>query len=153
MTGVQTCALPISTHREDIKKHNDIFLPAGGARVSFIDARDIGEAGAMVLKERGHENKSYTLTGKEALTYREVAEILSRVLGRKISYSSPSPLHFRRVMLERGIPEEFVNVMVALYLTTRLGLAKKVTPDLSILLGRSPTTAEVFLRDHAHCWL
>ena len=142
-----------TTHQEDIKVHNDIFLPAGHAKVSFIDTRDIGEAAAHVLLEPEHHvNRSYALTGPEALTYFDAARLLTETLGRKVTYSNPSTLTFRKVMLSRGIPKGFVNVMAVLYLTTRLGMAKKVTTELAPLLKREPTSLAQYIRDYADNW-
>lgn len=139
-------------HCQDIKERSDIFIPAGHAKVSFIDARDIGEIAAKTLTEPGHENKSYTLTGKEALSYAQVAEIFSSVLKRKVIYSNPSPLRFRKVMIDRGINKKYVNVMLGLYLTTRMGMAKAVTSDTEVLLGRSPRTVTNYVRDYSQHW-
>lgn len=141
-----------TTHREDIKERDDIFIPAGKSKSSFIDTRDIGEAAAKVLMESGHENKAYTLTGGEALNYYEVAEVFSKVLKRKITYSNPSVFKFRKVMIDRGVKKDFANVMVGLYMSTRMGMAKNVTKDLEKLLGRKPGTMEEYIEDYAHCW-
>lgn len=138
-----------TTHCYDIKERNDIFIPCGKAKVSFIDTRDIGEVGAKVLMESGHENKGYTLTGGEAIDYYKVAEIFSEVLDREIKYTNPSPLKFRKVMINRGVKKDFVNVMVALYVTTRMGMAKQVTPELERLLGRKPTTIRKYVEDYS----
>ena len=138
-----------TTHCYDIKERNDIFIPCGKAKISFIDTRDIGEAGAKVLMESGHENKGYTLTGGEAINYYEVAEIFSDILERKIKYTNPSPLKFRKVMIDRGIKKEFVNVMVALYMTTRMGMAKQVTNEFERLLGRKPTNVRKYVEDYS----
>ncbi len=81
-----------------------------------------------------------------------MAKIFSEVLGRDIKYTNPSPLKFKRVMLERGVDKAFVNVMVALYFTTGMGMAKKVTPDLENLLGRKPITVKQFVEDYESCW-
>lgn len=142
-----------TTHRADIKERNEIFIPAGKALVSFIDVRDIGEAAAVVLANEGHLNKAYTLTGGELLDYAQVARILSNVLKREIRYMNPSPWKFRKSMIERGMAPEFVNVMLALYISTRFGMAKKITSDLEFLLKRRPTTFEQYAISYAHCWL
>ena len=139
-------------HCADIKECQDIFIPAGKAKVSLIDVRDIGEIGAKALMESGHENKAYTLTGKEALDYNQVAEIFSRVLARKINYSNPSLLRFRSRMLQRGVDKKYVHVMIALYLTTRMGMAKAVTPAVEGLLGRPPRSVIDYVTDYAKYW-
>ena len=112
-----------TTHRADLVEADDIFVPAGGGRTAFIDARDIGAVAAGVLTEPGHENKAYNLTGSEALSYGEVAAIMAEELGRPITYSDPSPLAFARRFRRRGYPGGMVNVMLGIYLTTRLGMA------------------------------
>lgn len=142
-----------TTHLEDIREHNEIFLPAGRAKVSFIDTRDIGEAAAQVLLDpASHQDQSYSLTGPEALTYEDAAALFTQQLGRKITYSNPSVFKFRSVLLERGIPKEFVNVMAMLYLTTRFGMAKKVTHELRTLLRREPTPLAQYILDYGDSW-
>jgi uncharacterized protein YbjT (DUF2867 family) len=135
-------------HTQLIRERGEICVPAGRGKTAFIDTRDIGAAAARVLTEPGHECRAYTLTGTEALTYFEVAEIFTEVWGRPIKYSNPSPLAFRRVMLAQGYPSEFVNFMIMLYFLTRVGTAAKVTPDLRQLLGRAPRSVRAYAADY-----
>lgn len=141
-----------TTHRADLVEHDDIFIPAGQGATSFIDARDIGAVAAVVLSEPGHENKAYILTGDEALTYGEVAEIMTEELGRPISYSDPSILAFARRMRRRGYPWGHIAVMEGIYLTTRFGMADTITPDVSDLLGRPPIRMRRYVRDYRDAW-
>lgn len=141
-----------TTHREDILRHDDIFLPAGRGKTAFVDVRDIAAVAAKTLTEAGHENKVYPLTGREALDYDEVADIFSHVLGRRITYSNPSPLRFAWRLWRRGRPLGYVGVVTAIYVTTRLGLAETVTPHLAELLQRPPRTMRQFVADYASLW-
>ncbi len=138
-----------TTHWADLVEADDIFVPAGGGRTAFIDARDIGAVAARVLTEPGHAHKAYNLTGGEALSYSEVAAIMTEELGRPITYSDPSPLAFARRFRRRGYPGGMVNVMLGIYLTTRLGLAAGISPDVARLLGRPPITLRQYVRDYA----
>lgn len=143
-----------TTHRDDIRDRSDIFIPAGKAPVSLIDARDVGEAAAIALTDpESYGNRAFTLTGAEALTYEDAAAILTEVLGRRITYSDPSAGEFKREMLRRGLQKEIVNAMVAQYFTAKLGLAKRTTSELESILGRKPTTLEQYIRDYRGCWL
>lgn len=137
-----------TTHQEDIRVNHDLFIPAGRSKTSFIDTRDIGEVAAVCLTDPTYLNRELEITGPEALTYEEIAEEMSAILGTTISYSQPSLLKFRRVMIERGIPKDYVNVMVMLYLITQMGNAKKVTTDLEKVLKRSPRTIQDYIRDY-----
>lgn len=91
----------LEAHRRDIVDHDEIFVPAGNGKTSFVDAQDIGEVAAVVLTESGHANQAYDITGSEALDYGEVATIFSEVLGRSITYPQPSLLTFAARMRRR----------------------------------------------------
>ena len=136
-------------HREDIVEHDEIFVPAGDGKTSFVDARDLGAVAAAVLTESGHENRAYDLTGSDALTYFEVAEVFSEVLDRQITYPEPSLFAFVRRMRGRGEALPFVAVMCAIYTTARLGLADRVTDDLREILSREPRSMRAFVEDYA----
>lgn len=141
-----------TTHAEDIKKRDNIFIPSGKANLSFIDTRDIGEIIGKTLTEEGHKNKAYTLTGPEAVDYYKVAKIMSKVLKRNITYSNPGLIKFRKEMIKRGVRKEFTNVMTVLYLTTKLGMAKQVTDTAEKILKRKPRSIDDFIRDYKDIW-
>jgi uncharacterized protein YbjT (DUF2867 family) len=141
-----------TTHAKDIKESSDLFIPSGKAKISFIDTRDIGEVIGRTLTEEGHENKAYTITGSTVITYFQVADSMTKILGRKITYSNPPLLKFRKDMIARGIKKEFATVMMVLYLTTKLGMANHVTNTAEVLLKRKPRTMEDFINDHVEIW-
>jgi uncharacterized protein YbjT (DUF2867 family) len=57
-----------------------IFLSLGDARVSHLDLRDLADAAVSALTNDRHLNKTYDLSGPEALHTSQVAE---QLLGRK----------------------------------------------------------------------
>ena len=71
-----------TAYRADVTEEHRLYLPAGGARVAFVDLRDVGEvaADALVAGER-HRGKGYTLTGPEAFSFEEVADFLTAAAG------------------------------------------------------------------------
>jgi uncharacterized protein YbjT (DUF2867 family) len=140
-----------TTHQEEIRDRNEIFVPAGEGATSFIDARDIAAVAVRALTEVGHENVAYALTGAEALTYGEVAQTLSDVLGRPIRYRNPSLLNFVQRQIGQK-PWGFVLVMAGIYLTARLGLAGRTTDTVRRMLGRPPITMQQFARDYQSVW-
>lgn len=140
------------THKNDIKLHNQICVPAGKGKTSFIDCRDIATAAAVVLTNGSHYNKAYSLTGPEAIDYYQVAEIFTQVLGRQIIYLNPGSLQFRANMKSQGYENDFITVMQGIYLTVKLGLAKRVTLDVPELLGRPAISINQFIEDYAGVW-
>lgn len=140
-------------HRDEIRQRNEIFVPAGHGRTSFIDVRDIAAVAALTLTEDGHENKAYTLTGSEALTYDEVAQILTEVTGRPVRYANPNLVRFVLQKRREGLAWGFVIVMAGIYLTAALGRADGRTDEVPRLLGRAPITVRQFAQDYRSVWL
>jgi len=59
---------------------------SGDGRIPFIDTRDIAAVAAVALTRSGHDGQKYILTGPEALSYYDIARILSDVTGRPVEY-------------------------------------------------------------------
>lgn len=133
-------------HATEIREKDEIFVPAGKSKTSFIDAADIGLAIATVLHDaEKYKNTAHTLTGPESLDYFQIAEILSQVTKRKIKYANPGFLKYRNHYLRnRGLDKKYVDVTLALYFMTRLGASKTVTTEFKKLTGHNPKTFKEF---------
>ena len=142
-----------TTHCEDIRKNHDLFIPAGKSRTRFIDTRDIGEIAGITLLDPKYIDQKLNITGPAALTYYEIAEIMTRILGIKITYSKPSLLKFRKTMLKRGLKKDYVNVMVMLYLITQLGNVKEVTDTAKKVLGHAPRNIADYIQDYKNSFI
>ncbi len=143
-----------TTHRAEIRDRSEIFVPAGQGRTSFVDVRNLAEVAAQALATGQHLNTTPELTGSEALTYSEIASILTNVLGRTITYRNPSVVRFiwQKVIVEKQ-PLGFVLVMVALYTVAKLGKADRLTNTLANLLDHPPTSFHQFAQDTRTVWL
>lgn len=141
-----------TTHRAEIAERSEIFIPAGGAKTSFIDARDIGAVAAQALTTPGHEKKAYDLTGGAAFDYYQVAETFSEILGRKITYRNPSGMGFFARQLRQRANPMFALVTTWLYANTRRGMADTVTGEVERLLGRRPIPLRQYVEDYQDYW-
>ena len=140
-----------TTHAADIRERHRIIVPAGSGRTAFVDTRDVAAVAAVaLLNPAAHRGRAYTVTGPEALSYAEVAAILTTILERPISYTDPSLLryllHARRVL---GMSTGMAAVTAAIYTTARLGLAAGLTPTVGELTGRDPLAVADTLRREA----
>ena len=137
----------IAVHAPAIRRHRELVMPAGAGRTAFVDAVDVAEVAALALAEPGrHAGRAYTVTGSEALTYGEVAGIMTAVLGRTIRYRQPGLLRYVvRARRDLGLPPAMVAATAAVYTTARLGLAAGLSGDTAALLRRPPTTMAAFV--------
>ena len=142
-----------TTHRAEIRDRDELYVPVGEARTSFLDVRDIGAVAAQALTQPGHEHHAYDLTGPEALDYDQVAELLTHALGRKITYRNPSPLAFFTRQLGAKKSPMYALVTTWLYTNTKRGMAEQVTGEVARLLGREPIRMDQYIRDYRDCWM
>ena len=126
-----------------------LFAPAGTAKISFVDPRDVGEAAAVCLTGEGHEGRTYTLTGPEAITFERIAAELSAACGRTITYVSVGDDEARQAMTAAGLPPMVADAIVAIFAAQRQGAMADTTGTLRSLLRREPRGIADFARDHA----
>ncbi len=141
-----------TTHKEDILKSDIICVPAGYGKTSFIDVRDIAEVIVKTLTEDQHINKAYEITGKNYLTYYEIADIFSKVLGRNIEYTNPSVIKFFFHMRKQKVKPMFIIIMIALYSITRLHKTPPPTMGVEHILGKEPISFTQFVEDYKSVW-
>lgn len=133
-----------------IVREGRLFAASGDGKVPLVDTRDIAAVAAVVLTSSGHDGKKYVLTGPEALSYFDVARILSETAGRRITYV-PLSIEEARQRMERGggAPWE-IESLLALAAYQRAGGPTAVVHDtVRQVLGRPPRSLAEFARDHA----
>lgn len=109
-----------TTLHNDLINHQQIYLPAGRAKFTLIDVRDIGAVTACILTDISvHVNKSYELTNREKLNFEEMAEKLSRILGIRIQYKSPNLISFFLAKRKEKMPPMMIFVMIMLHYIPR----------------------------------
>jgi len=118
-------------------------------RVAYIDIRDLSEAVALVLRDPARRGRAYDLSGPDAYTFPEIAELLSRILGHEVKYNPVSPEDRRSALLGAGIPEWFAGLLLSLEISAEAGELSTLTTTLKELLGHEPRTVEEFLIENA----
>lgn len=134
---------------ETIKSEGVFYSASGEAKISHVDVRDLAAVAVNALRESGHEGKVYSLSGPEALTYDEIANELSKVLGRTISHINLSPSDLKNGMLAAGTPEWYADMMLDLERHYREQRAGMITADIKEVIGRDPIKFEQYARDYA----
>ena len=138
---------------------------SGDGAIPFIDTRDIAAVAATVLVGGGaegqagdadggqggysHAGEVYTLTGPEALSYRQATEVLGRVLGRELEYRAETMDEAWRRRREAGQPVWLAAAQLAIAGYQRAGgPTARTTDTVEALTGRAPRTVEQFAGDH-----
>jgi len=136
----------------DIRATSAIHLPAGDARLSFIDVRDIAAVACEALTDPRHAGKAYTLTGGESLSHFDVAEKISHASGKQIAYVPISEEAARAGLAARGVPSGYIERWADFFQKVRKGLGAPVSGDAERILGRPPFLFDRYTEDYARCW-
>ena len=126
-----------------------IRLPAGEARLPFVDVRDIAAVAVKALTEPGHNGKAYILTGPEALSHAEVAAILSAATGKHFVYEDVAPETYRRQLIEEGASAYYADLILNLFARMRQRGTAEIHDDIRKVLGRPAISFRQFARDYA----
>lgn len=137
---------------------DNIMLPAvratgkipnaiGAAGISLIDARDVGEVCARLLTEDGWAGRTVVLTGPRAVTYAEIAALISAETGQQVGTTDITPADVRAALLARGMAPWEAEHFEQMYQLFRDAASEFVTDDVERILGRPPRTVEDYLHD------
>lgn len=131
----------------EIRQRNILFIPSGKLKFTWVDARDIGLVGAHVLNDfEAHKNQAHVITGCEQKDFREVAILLSNVLGRQIWYENPNLLRFYLAKRKMGMNSRMIFVMIMLHYLPRFSKKKaSLTDTVERITGRAPGTLRAFM--------
>jgi len=123
---------------------------AGQGRSGLVDARDVAAVAAEIITAPAAQaGKTYWLTGPELVSNYDVAAVLSKLLGRTISYREITFAENKDEMIRAGIPEQIAEMNAQALSLTADGDAEWVTQDVPSLLGRPARSFEQFAVDYA----
>ncbi|MDV6235499.1 NAD(P)H-binding protein [Leptospira ellisii] len=136
-----------------ILKDKKIYFPAGKAKTSFIDARDIAASSVSLLLDDSKNGEGFTLTGKDSITHDEVAEKISKATGLSIQFADITPEEFKKGLLGAGVPEDYANVLVFLAGMLKEGYVAAVSDNVKSITGKEPISFDQYAQDNKKVWL
>lgn len=135
-----------------INTQGKIFLPVEQAKGSFIDARDIAAVAAELLHTDKFNNLDFDLTGRDVLNHDEVAAILSKTTGRRITYQNITPGAMLEGLLGAGLPRPYSEFLLMILEFFRLGYSERTTDSVEKITGRKPIRFEQYAQDYKASW-
>ncbi len=156
-SGMQWTFLRNTMYAEAIRQiagpnalNHGIVLSAGDGRVPYALRAEMGEATANLMLQEGHVGKTYDLTGAASISYAEIAEGLSRLVGRNLPYFDIPESALRVMLREAGMPEFPIWLTLGTLEDIRAGQYDLVSRDLESLLGRRPNSLDSMLESIFH---
>lgn len=133
-------------HLPGILQDGAIYSAAEDGRIPFIDANDIAAVAAGLLTIRAAEQGlAPVLTGPEALTYDDVARMLTEIGGRAVRHVRLSASELAQRLESYGLPASYAATLAALDHGIAEGSEDRVTNEVQHWTGREPNDLGSFL--------
>lgn len=124
----------------------EVALPADDVPEPFVDAEDIADVAAAALTQRGHAGRVYELTGPRSLTFAEAVGEIASATGREIRYVPVSIDDYTSLLVEHGVPPEYVHLLTYLFGEVLDGRNAGLGDGVQRALGREPRDFREFAR-------
>jgi NAD(P)H dehydrogenase (quinone) len=129
-------------------EYGKLVSNAGDGKIAPISRHDCAAAAVAVLTSDGHEGKIYDVTGPEALTQSEIAELVSEVSGRPVEVMPIGDRRLSWALKRLGAPKAVARAIVDLGVATRENYFDVVDPAFESLTGRRPLPLRDVLITH-----
>ncbi len=133
----------------DMVLAGQITLPADDTPEPFVDCDDIADVAVAALTEEGHFGEIYEVTGPRALTFTDIAGVLSDATGRDIRFVQVPHDAFIAGAKESGAPEDVIWMLDYLFATVLDGRNSHLTDGVQRALGREPKDFADYAREMA----
>jgi uncharacterized protein YbjT (DUF2867 family) len=135
---------------EYVAKDGVVYSASGDGKIPYIDPRDVAAVAFVTLTQPGHVGKKYVLTGGEAMSYRQAAEIIGATIGKPVRFVDESPDQARARRVREGLPPAVIESALAISAYQRAGgKTVTITTTVADLTGQPPRTVREFVREHA----
>lgn len=123
---------------------------AGNGCVNLIDIRDVADSARMALLEEVAEGskRAYHLTGPRNWTMPQIAEALSGLLNRTITYAHRTPDEHRCALVTEGLSPFVAEMLVGLDRIFHDCVLTERTFTVEMLTGTPPRSLSAWLREN-----
>lgn len=116
---------------------------------SWVDARDVAAVAVAALKDPSHAGRIYTVTGSESLSFPQIADRLSHILGKPVRYHDITANEARGWLQGKGLSPVMIEAKLE-YWDACASNMLNVPPNSVVqdVTGRPPRSLEAFVQDY-----
>lgn len=114
--------------------------PAGDGRVAAVLRDDVADCAVAVLSGDGRLGQTLDLTGPEAFTFTEAAEVMARISGKSIRFHNETVDEAYASRAKYGAPDWVVDGWVTTYSAIAGAELSTVSDGVRVLAGHDPVT-------------
>ncbi|KAI2727272.1 hypothetical protein CBS147354_3474 [Penicillium roqueforti] len=137
-----------------IKNESQVVSATGEGKIPFISADDIASVAFHCLTEWGSHKTEYIIQGPELLSYGQVAEILTSILGKKITHHSLSEAEYTKILVDEiGMPADFAAMSAAMEVDVKNSPQETLNGSVEEVTGNPPRFFRTFAEHEKQKWV
>lgn len=140
-------------HHKTIRDESKIYTATGSGKVPFVACHDIAASAAAALTRAESYNRDFIIGGPESLSYDEVAEIFSEVLGRNVQHVQQSEEERKDLHVKQGVPEAFASLLAQLDTAISHGKEDHRNKNVEEITGHEPVALRAYVEKHKQDWI
>jgi len=128
----------------------ELKLPLGDAKLSWVEVKDVAPLMVDALIN-GSMNKEFNVTGPEQLSGADMAQILSKEVGKEIKYVDISHEEAKKHYTSLGLAPVWIEAFLELCEAAKKGAYSPITNDLELFMkisNEKPTTFQEYVQAH-----
>ncbi|KAL9122827.1 MAG: hypothetical protein Q9187_000617 [Circinaria calcarea] len=139
-------------HLGPIRQHSRFYSASGEGKAPFVSAEDIAAVAFHALVDKPPHNTDHVILGPELLSYDDVADILSKVLHRKITHVKITESEKAAAMHSNGMPEDYAKMLASLDTKLSNGVEARMNNVVKEVTGGEPKAFSAFAKENKSCW-
>jgi uncharacterized protein YbjT (DUF2867 family) len=109
----------------------------------------VGAVAVAALRDPIHAGRTYTVTGTESLSYRDVAERMSQIFGKAVRYLDITANEARGWLQAKGAAPVMIEAKLEMWDAFASNLINaEPTNVVQEVTGRAPRSVDDFLKDY-----
>lgn len=125
-----------------------LFSASEDGRTAYVTREDCAQAAAAALASDFSGRRTLDITGPEALSRAELAELATKITGTPVTYVPISLDVLTQNMVAAGLPEPIAKTYASIDKAIALGQLNIVSDAVAKLTGQKPISVEAFLTEH-----
>jgi NAD(P)H dehydrogenase (quinone) len=122
-----------------------LFSAAGDGKIAYISREDCAQAAAAALLSSLNGHRTLNITGPEALSQTDLANIAAQIAGKPVTYVPLELDVLIQNMVAAGLPQPAAELYASIDSATARGQFETVSSDFEKLTGSKPTAVAEFL--------
>ncbi|KAI2641174.1 putative ergot alkaloid A [Xylaria nigripes] len=149
---MENFSLPEMPQAISINKEDKIYSATADGKIPFVSTEDIARVAFRTLTDEISHDTDHIILGPNSLSYDEVAEILTSVLGRKITHVKISEADLAQRLVAYGMPAEDAELLASMDGLVRAGAEDRTNRVVEEVTGTAPLSFHDFAVREKGSW-